>query len=60
MTRIFHDISLVHNDILLFIFNNDIFIDDFHCIEITIFFESAQIDFWKTTWTYQFNNLKTV
>lgn len=36
-----HDIPFVHDDVFLFVFDNDLLIDNFHGVEVAVFFESA-------------------
>lgn len=60
MCSVFHDIPLIHYDVLLSIFNDKFLVDDFHSIELAIFFESAQKDLGKASRTDHFNNLETV
>ena len=60
MTWCFHYIPFIHYDILLLVLHYYFFIYHFHCIEIPVFLESAQIHFWKSTWTYQLYDLETV
>jgi hypothetical protein len=41
MCGILHDVPLIHYDIFLLVLYDHLFIDDLHCIELPIFFESA-------------------
>ena len=60
MAGILHDISFIHDDVLLFVLDDHIFIDHFHGIEVSILFESTQVYFRKTTWTNQFYDFKAI
>lgn len=60
MFCLFHDISLVHNDVFFLVFYNDFFIYDFHSVELSIFFKTDKKDFGKTTGTDDFEDLKMI
>ena len=42
MGGIFHDIPLVHDDIFLLIFDDDVLVDNLHRVEFAVFLEPAQ------------------
>lgn len=36
ITELFHDISLVNNNLLLFVFHNEFLINNFHCVKFPV------------------------
>jgi len=42
MVNVFHDVPLVHDDVLLFVLDDDLLVNHLHGVEVSIFFESAQ------------------
>lgn len=60
MISSFHDISLIHDDSLFFVFHDDFLINNFHGVKFTIILESTEKNFWKATWSYESDYLKRV
>lgn len=42
MCSVLHDIPLIHDDILLLVFDDDVLVNDLHRVELTVFLESAE------------------
>lgn len=41
MGGFFHDVSLIHYDVFLLIFDDDVLVDYLHCVEFAVFLEPA-------------------
>lgn len=55
-----HDVALVHDDVLLLVFDDYFLIDHLHRVELAVPSQSTQVDFGKSARTDQLENLETV
>lgn len=60
MTDLGHDISLIHDELLFFVFGDKGLADDFHGVEEAVFFEADKKYFGKASWANAFVNLKWI
>ena len=55
-----HDVTLIHDEVLLLVLDDHLLIDHLHRVEVAVLFEPAQKYLRKTTRTYQLYDFETV